>query len=396
MPPARPSVLVLNAGSSSIKFAVYPAGNGAVILRGQVAGIGGRPLLSGQGADGAALKIDPAKIPAPGADHAAALAAIMAHLPGWMPDFRLAAAGHRVVHGGADFTRPVRVTPDIVARLAALEPLAPHHQPHNVAAIRAVAAAAPELAQVACFDTAFHAGQPAAARRLGLPRAYEDQGLRRYGFHGLSYEYVTGAFARITGQPLPERTIIAHLGNGCSLAAVLAGRGVATTMGFSTVDGVPMATRSGAVDPGALLYLMREHGLDHEGLRDLLYNRAGLLGVSGISADMKTLLESSEPAAREAVEFFCYRVAREIGSLAMALEGLDALVFTGGIGERAAPVRAAICRAAAWMGLDLDAAANMRAAVRISKSGARLSAWIVPTDEESVIAGHTLRLIQER
>ncbi len=407
---ARLSVLVLNAGSSSIKFAVYPVaranpralskirpdqdvlgGGDGPVLRGQVAGIGARPVLSGQGASGAALKVDPAKIPGPGADHAAALAAIMAHLPEWTPDFRLAAAGHRVVHGGAEFTQPVRVTPAIIERLAALSPLAPHHQPHNVAAIRAMAAAAPDLPQAACFDTAFHAHQPTAARRLGLPREYEAKGLRRYGFHGLSYEYVTGAFARVTGQSLPERTIVAHLGNGCSLAAVRAGRGIATTMGFSTVDGVPMATRSGAVDPGALLYLMREHGLDAEGLRDLLYNRSGLLGVSGISADMKTLLESAEPAAKEAVEFFCYRVAREIGSLAMALGGVEALVFTGGIGERAAPVRAAICRAAAWLGLDSDDAANARAATCISKAGARLSAWIVPTDEESVIARHTAR-----
>ena len=396
MPQSRLCVLVLNAGSSSIKFAAYLADKNDVgpVLRGQAAGIGTHPILSGQDANGAALEVDPGKVPGSGADHAAALAAIMAHLPGWVPNFRLAAAGHRVVHGGAEFTEPVRVTPEILERLAALSPLAPHHQPHNVAAIRAVAAMAPDLVQVACFDTAFHAAQPAAARRLGLPRTYEDKGLRRYGFHGLSYEYITGAFSRITRHPLPERTIIAHLGNGCSLAAVRAGRGIATTMGFSTVDGVPMATRSGAVDPGALLYLMREHGLDHEGLRDLLYNRSGLLGVSGISADMKTLLESSEPTAREAVEFFCYRVAREIGSLAMALEGLDALVFTGGIGERAQPVRAAICRAAAWMGLDLDDAANARAATCISKSGARVSAWIVPTDEESVIARHTLRLIE--
>ncbi|MEK7819988.1 MAG: acetate/propionate family kinase [Pseudomonadota bacterium] len=398
MTQARLSVLVLNAGSSSIKFAGYPAdgGEGGAILRGQVAGIGAHPILSGQRADGTALKTDRGKIPGPGADHAAALAAIMVHLPGWEPGFRLVAAGHRVVHGGGEFTEPVRVTPAIVERLAALAPLAPHHQPHNIAAIRAMAAAEPDLPQVACFDTAFHAGQPAIARRLGLPRAHEDKGLRRYGFHGLSCEYVTGAFARVTGQSLPERTVIAHLGNGCSLTAVRGGHSVATSMGFSTVDGVPMATRSGAVDPGALLYLMNEHGLDHEGLRDLLYNRSGLLGVSGISADMKILLESSEPAAKEAVEFFCYRVVREIGSLAMALGGLDALVFTGGIGERAAPVRAEICRAAAWLGLDLDEVANARAASRIAKAGSRVSAWIVPTDEESVIARHALALIQKR
>ena len=389
-------IAVLNAGSSSVKFAVYPVGPGddgmAALARGQVAGLGTRPVLTARAADGRELRTSRAA-PGENADHAQAIAAIAANLPDWVPGFRLDGAGHRVTHGGTEFTEPVVVTSAVLGRLEALSPLAPQHQPHNVAAIRALAARAPGLLQIACFDTEFHATQPAVARLIGLPRAYEDKGLRRYGFHGLSYEYVVGAFPRIAGRTLPQRTVIAHLGNGCSLCAVRDGQSVATTMGFSTLDGVPMATRSGAVDPGALLHLMRTEAMDAEALHDLLYDRSGLLGVSGISPDMKTLLASPAPAAQEAVAFFCYRVAREIGSLAAALWGLDALVFTGGIGEKAAPVRAEICRLAEWLGLELDPEANTRARTCISRPGSRVSAWVMHTDEESVIARHTLRLM---
>ncbi|MEK7245130.1 MAG: acetate/propionate family kinase [Pseudomonadota bacterium] len=393
-------IAVFNAGSSSVKFAVYLAelgggGDGmAALARGQVAGLGTRPVLTARAADGRELKSARA---APGgkADHAEAIAAIAANLPDWVPGFRLDGAGHRVVHGGTEFTEPVVVTPAVLGRLEALAPLAPHHQPHNVAAIRALDDRAPNVPQVACFDTAFHASQPAVARLIGLPRAYHDKGLRRYGFHGLSYEYVVGAFPRAAGRPLPARTIVAHLGNGCSLCAVRDGKSVATSMGFSTLDGVPMATRSGAVDPGLLLHLMQAEGMDAEALHDLLYDRSGLLGVSGISPDMKTLLASPRPEAKEAVAFFCYRVAREIGSLAAALRGLDALVFTGGIGEKAWPARAEICRGAEWLGLELDPEANTLAKPCISRPGSRVSAWVMPTDEESVIARHTLRLMAE-
>ena len=386
-------IAVLNAGSSSVKFAVYDAtaeAEPAARVRGQVAGLGAKSIMVASAADGRELK--PARAVAAGADHAQAIDAILANLSDWVPGFRLKAAGHRVVHGGTEFAAHVVVTPAVLDRLVALAPLAPHHQPHNVAAIRALHARAPQAVQVACFDTVFHATQPAVARLLGLPRELHERGLRRYGFHGLSYEYVTGAFARVAGQPLPARAIVAHLGNGCSLAAVRAGQSVATTMGFSTLDGVPMATRSGAIDPGLLLHLLRE-GMDAEALRGLLYDRSGLLGVSGISADMKTLLASDSPAAKEAVAFFCYRVAREIGSLAVALGGLDALVFTGGIGEKATPVRAGICAHVAWLGVDLDADANARAGIRISRDNSSVSAWVVPTDEESVIARHTLGLM---
>ncbi|MBM3949820.1 MAG: acetate/propionate family kinase [Rhodospirillales bacterium] len=394
-------IAVINAGSSSVKFAIYPAatdadgGEPAAMVRGQVAGLGVEPRLTAQAADGRDLAASRA-VPGAKADHAEAIAAIVADLADWVPGSRLLGAGHRVTHGGSEFDRPVVLTPAILARLETLAPLAPQHQPHNIAAIRALAAHAPDAVQVACFDTQFHATQPAVARLTGLPRAYHERGLRRYGFHGLSYEYVTGAFARIAGEPLPERTVVAHLGNGCSLAAVLGGKSIATTMGFSTLDGVPMATRSGAIDPGLLLHLLRTEAMDIGSLQYLLYDRSGLLGISGISSDMKTLLASPEPASKEAIEFFGYRIAREFGSLAVALGGLDAVVFTGGIGEKAAPVRADICARLAWLGLDFDADANARAGTRISRGDSRVSAWVVPTDEESVIARHTLRLMAAR
>jgi acetate kinase len=387
-------IAVINAGSSSVKFAVYPAKAGGVpsaLVRGQVAGLGGQPTLAARAADGRELTPARAMLDR-AADHARAIDAIVANLPDWVPGLLLKAAGHRVTHGGAEFDRPVVVTPEILGRLQSLGPLAPRHLPHNLAAIRALMARAPAAMQIACFDTVFHAGQPEVARRLGLSREFHERGLRRYGFHGLSYEYVTGAFARVAGEPLPARAVVAHLGNGCSLCAVRDGASLATTMGFSTLDGVPMATRSGAIDPGALLHLLRD-GMDADAIEDLLYDRSGLLGISGISADMKTLLASSAPEAKEAVEFFCYRVAREVGSLAVALGGVDALVFTGGIGERAAPVRAAIGAHLAWLGLDLDPTANADARTRISRRDSRVSAWVVPTDEESVIARHTLRLM---
>jgi acetate kinase len=387
-------IAVLNAGSSSVKFAVYdaqPEGEPNALVRGQVAGLRVQPVLVARAADGRELRPSRA-VPDANADHARAIAAIVADLSDWVPGFRLVGAGHRVTHGGAEFDRPVVLTPGILARIEAFGPLAPHHLPHNIAAIRALGALAPDAVQVACFDTVFHATQPEVARLLGLPREFHERGLRRYGFHGLSYEYVVGAFARVAGRPLPARTVVAHLGSGCSLAAVREGRSIATTMGFSTLDGVPMATRSGAVDPGALLHLLRE-GMDADAIEDLLYDRSGLYGISGISSDMKTLLASPAPEAREAVAFFCYRVAREIGSLAVALGGFDALVFTAGVGERAAPVRAEICAQLAWLGLELDADANARARTCISRASSRVSAWVVPTDEESVIARHTLRLM---
>ncbi len=386
-------LLTLNAGSSSIKFAVFEIASDALTLRlrGQIAGIGTTPRLEAKDEQGKPLTFTAGRAIA---DHRAALA----HLLDWLRQIGhgdgLAGAGHRVVHGGTAFTGHCRLTPDAIAQLAALEPLAPHHQPHNVAAIRALAAQLPDLPQVACFDTAFHATQPAEARRLALPRELAAKGLQRYGFHGLSYEYVTRRLRELMGGALPQKLVIAHLGNGASMCAISSGRSIATTMGFSTLDGLIMATRIGALDPGVILHLMRAENYGLKELEDLLYNKSGLLGLSGLSPDMRTLLASPEPAARDAVAQYCYRIGRELGSLAAALGGLDALVFTGGIGENATPVRAAVCRDAAWLGIDLNAAANDAGDQLISTKTSRTSAWVVQTDEELTIAAHTRRLLE--
>jgi acetate kinase len=392
---ASAPLLIINAGSSSLKFALYRLGGAepTLLLRGQFAGIGRALTFSAKSADGGALT----------SPSAAALGAIRNHagalllLPDWLGSNGLghefAGAGHRVVHGGTRFTAPERITPETLDELAALEPLAPHHQPHNVAAIRALMAQRPDLPQVACFDTAFHAGMPATARRLGLPAAFEAKGMRRYGFHGLSYEYVTGRLTQLCGGRLPRRLVIAHLGNGASMAAVLDGKGHATTMGFSTLDGIVMGTRIGSLDPGAILHLMREERMDLKALEDLLYNKCGLLGLSGISADMKTLLESHDPRAAAAIDQYCYAIVRHTGSLAAALGGLDALAFTGGVGENAAPVRARVCRDLAWLGLEFDESANGKGGPLLTGPGSKTAVYVVPTDEELVIARHTARLL---
>jgi acetate kinase len=297
------------------------------------------------------------------------------------------------VHGGTRFAAPVVVDAATLAALDALVPLAPLHQPHNLAAIRAVAAQFPSVTQVACFDTAFHRTQPPLAQAFALPRAYAREGVRRYGFHGLSYEFVAAALAQTDRRAADGRTVVAHLGNGASLCAMRAGRSVATTMGFTALDGLVMGTRCGAIDPGVLLYLIDHHGMDARALAHLLYEESGLLGVSGRSSDMRELLAARDAASREAVELFVYRIGRELGSMAAALGGLDALVFTGGIGENAAPIRARVCADARWLGLDLDDAANTHGGPCISQPGSRVSAWVIPTDEEEMIALHTRRLI---
>ncbi|MEX2202424.1 MAG: acetate/propionate family kinase [Dongiaceae bacterium] len=388
-----PRVLILNAGSSSVKFAIYEiaAHEPVALLRGQIAGIGREATFS-VATSSTAVHCNNRDAPdlASMRDHEGAIAALLDWLAATKLDEGLAGIGHRVVHGGGEFTAPALLDHVTIERLESFAPLAPHHQPHNLAAIRALAKERPDLRQVACFDTAFHASQPRVATRLGLPREYEAQGLRRYGFHGLSYEYVTGAL-RDEGK-LPARLIVAHLGNGCSMCAIRDGRSIATTMGFSTLDGLAMATRSGSIDPGAIVHLMR-NGMDAAAIEDLLYNRAGLLGLSDISADIKTLLASDEPAAKEAVDYFRYRILRETGSLAAALGGIDALAFTGGIGENAAALRADIARDLEWLGLAIDPEANARHARDIAAPGARVKCYVVPTDEERTIARHTALLL---
>jgi acetate kinase len=306
---------------------------------------------------------------------------------------RLVAVGHRIVHGGLRFAAPVRIDDEVLAELDRLVPLAPLHQPHNLAAVRAVARQAPDLPQVACFDTAFHRTQPVVAQRFGLPRRFTDEGVQRYGFHGLSYEYVAAVLRRVDAAAGAGRTVVAHLGNGASLCALRNGRSVATTMGFTPADGLVMGTRTGSLDPGVLLYLMTRHGMDTPALEKLIYHESGLLGVSGVSRDIRELIVNGDARAAEAVDLFVYRIGREIGSLAAALGGLDALVFTGGIGENSAPIRERVCTAAAWLGVRLDEEANRRGGPAINRPSSRIAVWVIPTDEERMIADHTRRVL---
>ena len=387
------AILVLNAGSSSLKFTVFLAGDPPEpLFRGQVEGLFTEPRFTAR--DAAGETVGEKAWPADGRlGHGGAIEFLLSWGRGRLGGRRIAAAGHRVVHGGRKFTRPVLVDRGVLSALDAFVPLAPLHQPHNLGAIRAVAAIAPGLPQVACFDTAFHRTQPAVAQAFALPRRFAEEGVARYGFHGISYEYIASMLPGIDARAAAGRTVVAHLGNGASLCAMKAGQSVAATMGFSAADGVPMGTRCGALDPGVLLYLMDKHGMDARALEKLIYQQSGLLGVSGISSDMRVLLGSQDPHAAEALDLFVYRVGRELGSLAGALGGLDAVVFTGGIGENATAIRARVCADAAWLGLELDAAANDAGGPRISREGSRVAAWVVPTNEELMIAQHTRRLL---
>jgi acetate kinase len=385
-------ILTLNAGSSSLKFATFAASIGSapsLELRGQLAGIGqGEAKLAI--ADGRGHRVVWGKAQRL-ASHTDAMQLLIDKLEIALHPGDWIGAGHRIVHGGTRFSEPVLVTAETIKELTALVPLAPLHQPHNVAPIEALQSLLPGLPQVACFDTAFHADQPESATRFALPEKYWQAGLRRYGFHGLSYEAILHALPSIAGS-VPARLVIAHLGNGASMAAIRDGTCVATTMGFSTLDGLVMGTRPGAIDPGVLLHLLRD-GMTREELEHLLYHDSGVKGVSSLTADMKTLLESANPRAKLAIDLYCYRIARELGSLAAALGGLDALVFTGGVGENATAIRARVCAGAAWLGLELDDDANRRGAPRISTAASPVAAWIVPTDEELTIARHTQRLL---
>ncbi len=385
------AVLVLNAGSSSVKFGVYDVATRVAALSGQVQGLGGAAArLDAFDGSGRALPVS-ANAPLP--DHAAAIDALLDLIAESLSPMPLVAAGHRVVHGGAELAAPARIDERVLATLESLVPLAPLHQPHSLAAIRALAARVPALPQVACFDTAFHQAQPWQAQALALPPAITDRGVRRYGFHGLSYEFVAGALRERDAAAWRGRTIVAHLGNGASMCALQAGRSVATTMGFTPLDGLMMGTRAGALDPGVIIHLQTTLGHSLDDVQRLLYHRAGLLGVSEVSADVRTLLASDDPRAARALELFGYRAVREAGSLVAALGGLDALVFTGGIGEHAAPVRARIADGLAFLGLDLDGAANAAHAPRISRAGSRVAAYVIPTDEERMILQHTCALL---
>jgi acetate kinase len=381
----EPLVGVINAGSSSLKFSFYVGDKR--ILSGQVDGIGVRPRAVAVGLDG-----EPVQPPDLGTPIPSTPGEVLAALLPWgrknLHGRRLDVLGHRVVHGGPRYSQPARVTPEVMAELEHLVRLAPLHQPHNLAPIKAAMMLNPDLPQVACFDTAFHHSVPEVAQTFALPRELYDEGIRRYGFHGLSYEYIASAMPRVAPDIADGRVVVAHLGNGASLCAMRNRASVATTMGFTALDGLPMGTRCGELDPGVVVYLIREKGMTPEAVDDFLYRRCGLLGLSGLSSDFRDLLSSPDARAKFAVEVFCYRVSRHIGSMAAALGGLDGLVFTAGVGENATAVRAAICGACEWLGLKLDDAANARNGPRISGFDSRVSAYVIPTDENLMIARH--------
>ncbi len=391
------AILILNAGSSSLKFSVFRDSEPPeLVVRGQLEALSSEPHFVARDAAGKVVE-----------EHAWPEGASLGHQQaieflfdwgqrGTLGEFHLVAAGHRIVHGGMKFTQPVRLDAEVLAELELLVPLAPLHQPHHLAAIRAVTKYAPAMPQVACFDTSFHRVQPAVAQRYAIPRRLTESGIQHYGFHGLSYEYIASQLADIDPRAATGRTVVAHLGNGASMCALSGGRSVATTMGFTPLDGLVMGTRCGSIDPGVLLYLMVHHHLDVTALERVLTHESGLLGVSGISSDMRTLLEraAADEHAAEAIDLFVYRLTRELGSLAAALGGLDAVVFTGGIGENAPLIRTRVCQAASWLGLDFDAHSNAHSGPRISRPNSPVSAWVIPTNEELMIALHTQQLLK--
>jgi acetate kinase len=389
MPEPR-CIAVLNAGSSSIKFALYEDGqDGALLFRGQVEGIGVKPHLKAADAAGRVV----AEQNWTNLDHHGATGEIIELGRKLLAGRPVLGFGHRVVHGGTAYAAPTRIDSVVLQKLAEFVPLAPLHQPHNLAPIEAIAKAVPHIPQVACFDTAFHRSQPPLAQEFGLPRALTAEGVRRYGFHGLSYDYILTRLRETMPDLARARLIVAHLGNGASLCAVRDGKSVASTMGFTAVDGLMMGTRTGSLDPGVLLYLIQQKGMDARAVEDLLYRRSGLLGVSGISSDMRALRQSKAPEAAEAVALFVYRIVREVGSLAAALGGVDGVVFSAGIGENDPKTRAEVSAGCQWLGLALDEGRNRRGETRISADSSAVSAWIIRTDEERMIARYTREVI---
>ncbi len=388
------TIVVMNAGSSSLQFSLYEASAPplSLIARGQFDLFGTTPHF--EAVDNRNMPLANETLPAgqEAFDHGQAFG----HLAHWIREkygehMALLSVGHRITHGGGECVEPMLISEEVLEILEGLVALAPLHQPHNIAGVKAVRRMRPDLPQVACFDTAFHCNRPRVAERFGLPGDLFDQGVKRWGFHGLSYESISARFARLAPRVASGRLIVAHLGNGASLCAVKGGRSVDTTMSFSTLDGLPMGTRCGSLDPGAMLHLMRHMNRDE--IEDLLYRHSGLLGISGISSDSRGLLASKDPRAAEAVDYFVYRVIREIGSLTAALGGLDALIFTAGIGMNSALIRARVCHSLAWLGIAIDPAANERREDCISPPGRSPSVWVIPTDEEGVIAENTWRIV---
>jgi acetate kinase len=384
--------LVLNAGSSSLKFCVFhrpPGERWRLEMRGQIEGIGTSPRLSAKGEDGAVL----VNQDVPVRDGRGAMDALAGWLRSKYGGARVVGVGHRVVHGGARFAGPTVISPQVLAELRDLIPLAPLHQPYNLLAIEAASERLPGVPQVACFDTSFHRGQPPVAELVPLPRELRAAGLQRYGFHGLSYEYIASVLPQVAPEIAKGRVIVAHLGSGASLCAMRDGKSVESTLGFTALDGLCMGTRPGALDPGVVLHLFQGLKMSAKDVESLLYKKCGLLGISGISNDMRDLLGRTEPEARLAVDYFVYRAAKEIGALAAVLRGVDAIVFTAGIGENSAEIRQRICEASDWLGVRLDPAANASRGPRISTAESKVSAWVIPTNEELMIARHTASLL---
>ena len=394
------AVLILNAGSSSLKFALFPMTPKLADmprLSGQVEGIGAEPLMHAKDNNTGERFTEALAVPSDtdqNGQHRLALEFIFDWINRHSPGVEIVAAGHRIVHGGDHYGAPVVLTPEVVAELEALIPLAPLHQPHNLRAIKSLFSLMPDVRQVGCFDTAFHRTRLPVAERFPVPRALFNEGVKRYGFHGLSYEYVARQLPDLLGEEKARGGIvIAHLGNGASMCALRDGLSRDTSMGFTAVDGLMMGTRTGSLDPGVILHLVEQKGMDAKALSNLIYKQSGLLGVSGISQDMRVLLESDEDSAREAVELFCYRAACMVGQLSMASGGLEALVFTGGIGEHAAPIRARIAEWLAWTGLSLYPAANQRHATRVHTKDSKVEVLVVPTNEEWMIGHHAVNLL---
>ncbi len=389
------AIAVINAGSSSVKFSVFVEAGAELRLqvRGQIEGLFTAPRFSARNADGSVLAErdwnEGTKV-----GHDGALDHLIGFLRERQGSMTLAGVGHRVVHGGMEYSKPVRVDAQVLAALDKYVPLAPLHQPHNLAPIRRLLERSPDLPQVACFDTAFHRSNADLVQMFGLPYAMFEEGVRRYGFHGLSYEYIASVLPRYSAQAADGRTIVLHLGNGASMCALDQGRSVASTMGFTAVDGLMMGTRTGNLDPGVVLYLMDQRGMEVRAIENLLYSQSGLLGVSGISSDMRALLESPAPRAKLAIDLYCYRIRRELGSLVAALGGVDALVFTAGVGENSAAVRARVLDDAAWLGIERDAAANDAGGPRLTTTNSRVLALALPTDEELMIAAHTRDIVR--
>ncbi|AKU22249.1 acetate/propionate family kinase [Massilia sp. MB5] len=393
---AAETIVVVNAGSSSIKFSLYGEREGelALLMKGKVEKLyTGDAYFVATGEDG--VSVAEHRWQGVAISHETAMRFLFDFAHTHLDGRTVAAIGHRIVHGGTLFSAPVRLDADVLAQLEQLIPLAPLHQPHNLAPVRSVLEMAPEVLQIGCFDTAFHTVQPELAQAFALPPSITSLGIRRYGFHGLSYEYLASQLPELDHSLAGARVVAAHLGNGASMCAIHAGRSVASTMGFTAVDGLPMGTRCGSVDPGVVLFLQSELKMEQGEIERLLYQQSGLLGVSGISSDMRTLEASSDPRARLAIDLFVYRIGRELGSLAAALGGLDALVFTGGIGENSARVRAAVCRDAAWLGVRIDAAANEAGQACISAPDSAVPVWVLPANEELMIARHALEMQQK-